>query len=57
MPGAVRLTNEENRSGERGRARADDALCEHAHDLALQLVLLQLGVVVWPDGDGCGTRQ
>jgi hypothetical protein len=32
-------------------------LCEHAHDLALQLVLLQLGVVVWPDGDGCGTRQ
>jgi hypothetical protein len=41
--GAVWLTNEENRCREQGRARADDALREHAHGLTLQLVLLQLG--------------
>jgi hypothetical protein len=56
-PGPVQLTNEENWCGERGRARADDALREHAHDLALQLALLQLGVAVQSDGDGSGARQ
>jgi hypothetical protein len=49
--------NKENWCGERGRAWADNALREHDRDLALQLVLLQLGVVVRSDGDGSGTRQ
>jgi hypothetical protein len=56
-PGPVRLVNKENWCGERGRAWADNALREHDRDLALQLVLLQLGVVVRSDGDGSGTRQ
>jgi hypothetical protein len=32
-------------------------LCEHDRDLALHLVLLQLGVAVRFDGDRSGTRQ
>jgi hypothetical protein len=53
----VRLANEEDWCGERGCAWADNALREHDHNLAFQLILLQLGVAVWSDGDGSGTRQ
>jgi hypothetical protein len=56
-PRAVRLANQEHRSGERRHAGSYDALCEHGLTLSLQLVLLQLRVPVRSYGHRSCTGQ
>ena len=55
--GLIRLANKEYRRREWRSARADNPLGEHGVALALQLILLQLGVSVWSHGDRCCSRE
>jgi hypothetical protein len=49
--------DKQHRCRERRRARPDDALRQHGGTLALELILLQLGVAVWPNRHWCRPGQ
>ena len=53
----VCLTDQQHRHGKRRSAWPDDALGEHGLTLALQLILLQLGAPLRPNGDRRHVRQ
>jgi hypothetical protein len=49
--------HQEHRHREQGCRDPNDALHEYNRHLALELILLQLGVVVWPYSDRRCIRQ
>lgn len=48
MPTVIVLANQDHRGGERRRRLPDDPLHQHVVALALNLVLEQLRVAIWP---------
>jgi hypothetical protein len=55
--GLIRLADKEYGRREWRSARVDNPLGEHGVALALQLILLQLGVSIWSHGDRCCSRE